>query len=212
MRRVGVLLAGCGAYDGSDVQESVLLVLSLSRPGMDAAFLAPDVEHRDVVDHSTGDSLEAAPARRVLTEAARIARGVVSPIHEMPAALLDALVIPGGIGTVKNLCLPGTGPLGLGAVRPEVASLLEALLARKAPIAVLGLAHAVLARHQGLPLGQEPVWVGARDVVVNEDLRTVFTPGFMGTGNLEDVAAGIDRVVENLARWLGVRPALRMKK
>jgi len=212
MRRIGVLLCGCGAYDGSEIQETVLLVLALSRRSMDAAFLAPDIEQRDVVDHSTGDLLESAPPRGVLVEAARIARGAVSPIHEMPEALLDALVIPGGMGTVKNLCLPGSGPLGLGDLRPEVASLLGALAARKAPVAALGLAQAVLRRHQGRPLDQEPVWVPSREVVVDEERRTLFTPGFMGTGDLEEVAEGIDRLVEHLARWLGVHPGLEMRR
>ncbi len=212
MRRIGVLLSGCGAFDGSDIQETVLLVLALSRHGMEAAFLAPEVEQREVVDHATGDVLSGAPPRGVLAEAARVARGAVAPIGEVPATFLDALVIPGGMGAVKNLCLPGADPLGFGAVRPEVAALLDALLARKAPVAVLGLAHALLARHQGLPLGPEPVWVPAGEVVVDEERRTLFSPGFMGTGSLEEVALGIDRLVEHLARWLGVHPGLRLRK
>ncbi|MBZ5640391.1 MAG: isoprenoid biosynthesis protein ElbB [Acidobacteriia bacterium] len=212
MRRVGVLLSGCGTYDGSEIQETVLLVLALARRGMESLFLAPDVEQRDVVDHSTGDTRPEAAPRRVLVESARIARGVVAAVHETPETQLDALAIPGGMGAVKNLCLEGPGLLGLGPLRPDVVALLDALTARKAPVAVMGLAEVVLARHQGRPLGQEPVYVPASEVVVDEERRTLFTPGFMGSDDLEEVAVGIDRLADHLARWLGVHPELRLRK
>jgi enhancing lycopene biosynthesis protein 2 len=211
MRRVGLLLSGCGPYDGSEIQETVLLVLALAKRGMRTVFLAPDAEQRDVVDHSTGDALRGAAPRRILVEAARIARGVVSPIHETPPGQLDALAIPGGMGAVKNLCLPGPGRLGFGPVRPDVASLLEELSARKAPLAAVGLADVLLARHQGRPLDQEPAWLPAGAIRVDEERRTVFTPGFMASDDIEEVAGGIDRLAERLAGWLGVHPALRVR-
>jgi enhancing lycopene biosynthesis protein 2 len=211
MRRVGVLLSGCGTYDGSEIQETVLLVLALAKRGMKAAFLAPDVEQRDVVDHSTGGVIEDAAPRQVLVEAARVARGVVTAVGETPFGQLDALAIPGGMGAVKNLCLPGAGRLGFGPVRPDVAALLDALSARKAPVAVVGLADAVLARHRGRPLDQDPTWVPAGEVVVDEDRRTVFTPGFMASDDLEEVAEGIERLADHLARWLGLHPELRVR-
>jgi enhancing lycopene biosynthesis protein 2 len=212
VRRVGVLLSGCGIYDGSEIQETVLLVLALAKRGMEPLFLAPDVEQSDVVDHSTGGTLLSAPPRRVLAEAARIARGSVASLQDTSPAMLDALAVPGGMGTVKNLCLPGSGPLGCGDVRPEVAAMLDALSARKAPVAVLGLAEALLARYQGRPLDQERAWVPAREVVVDEERRTLFTPGFMGSSDLEEVAEGIDRLADHLARWLGVHPGLKVRK
>ena len=38
-----------------------------------------------------------------MVESARIARGQVSPLTELTAEGVDALVIPGGFGAAKNL-------------------------------------------------------------------------------------------------------------
>jgi len=86
------------------------------------------------------------------------------------------------MGCVKNLCLPEPGRLGLGDVRPEIAALLDALAERKAPVATVGLAEALLARHQGRALDVKPTWVPVREVVADEERRTLFTPGFMAVG------------------------------
>ena len=40
--KVGVLLSGCGVYDGAEIHESVLTLLALDRAGAEAVCLAPD--------------------------------------------------------------------------------------------------------------------------------------------------------------------------
>ncbi len=202
MKRVGVLLSGCGIYDGSEVQETVLVLGALARRGLQAVLLAPDVEQRDVVDHTTGEVVEGSASRSVLKESARVARGSIRSLAEAGGADLDALVVPGGFGCVKNLCLPGTRPLGGGPPLPEVAALLEEMRRRRAPVAALGLAEVVLARCAGRPLAPEAIDMPADRVVVSEDDRTVFSPGFMGTGDLCVVAESIERVADQIARWL----------
>jgi enhancing lycopene biosynthesis protein 2 len=211
MRRVGVLLAGCGVYDGSDVQESVLLVLALRKRGLRVLFVAPDVEQRDVADHTTGNVVEGAAARRVLEEAARLTRGVVAKLGELSPEELDALVIPGGIGVVKNLCLPGTGLFGDGPLRPEVAAFLDRLRERKVPMAAIGLGEVVLARHEGRTLSQEAIGMPATDVTVSEETKTIFTPGFMGARDVVEVATGIEKLVDELARMVGMPKGLAIK-
>lgn len=210
MRRVGILLAGCGIYDGSEAQETVLLILALSRRGLRLVFLAPDADQRDVVDHSTGATEEGVPARSVLKESARLTRGTIVALHEIVPTEIDALVIPGGMGVVKNLCAAEGARVGGGAPRPEVRALLDSLRDRRAPVAALGLGEVVLARHQERPLGHEPVTVPATEVRVDEERRTLFTPGFMGTGDLEEVAVGVERLAERLAGWLGASRSLRV--
>ena len=206
MKRVGVLLAGCGRYDGSEAQEAVLLILSLRRRGLRLIFLAPDAPQRDVVDHTTGNAVDDAPPRVVLHEAARLVRGPVRTPDEVAASELDALVIPGGSGTVKNLCLPGEGPLGVGPVRDDVGRILDGLRQRGAPVAVVGLAEIVLARHEDRPLDGAPMAVPPAETVVDEERMTLFTPGFMGTDDITEAARGLDRLVEELARRLGMIP------
>jgi enhancing lycopene biosynthesis protein 2 len=204
MKRVGVLLAGCGRYDGSEAQEAVLLNLSLRRRGLRPIFLAPDESQRDVVDHSTGNTVDDSPPRVVLHEAARLVRGPVRTPDEVGAAELDALVIPGGSGAVKNLCLPGEGPLGVGPVRDDVGRILDGLRQRGAPVAVVGLAEIVLARHEDRPLDGAPMAVPPTEIVADDERMTLFTPGFMGTDDITEAARGLDRLVDELARRLGM--------
>ncbi|MDQ3812868.1 MAG: isoprenoid biosynthesis protein ElbB, partial [Armatimonadota bacterium] len=106
--KVGVLLAGCGVEDGSEVYESVLAILALERGGVSVQALAPDVEQSQVINHYTGAETRTgatlADRRNVLPEAARIVRGKIISAAEVSAHDLDALVIPGGNGVVKTLC------------------------------------------------------------------------------------------------------------
>ncbi|MDX1387677.1 MAG: hypothetical protein R3344_00695 [Acidobacteriota bacterium] len=202
MRRIGILLSGCGLHDGSDVQETVLVVLAARRRGFRPIYFAPDVEQRTVVDHTSGTIDADAAPRRVLAETARVARGVVQTVGEMRPSDLDALVIPGGAGAVDNLCDPGDRPLGGGPLRAEVAALLDELATRRAPVGAIGLARVVVARHRDEPLDDAPVSIPAGEVVVDEAGRFVFTPGFMGSDDLLQVTEGIDRMIEALARML----------
>jgi enhancing lycopene biosynthesis protein 2 len=206
MRRIGVLLSGCGRYDGSEIHETVLLLLALRRRGWRVVFLAPDVEQADVVSHATGEVSEPSSSRRVLDESARLARGVVRDVAQVAAAELDGLVIPGGAGVVKNLCLEGPGPLGGGALRPELRRLLDDLASRGAPLAAVGLAEVVLARHQDRPLSDAAMTYPPEEVVIDAERNVLFTPGLLSTDDLERAARGIERLVEELARRVAAHP------
>ena len=72
MKKVGVVLSGCGVYDGSEIHETVLTLLALSRQGADVICFAPDKTQADVVNHLTGEPM--AESRNVLIEAARYRR------------------------------------------------------------------------------------------------------------------------------------------
>jgi enhancing lycopene biosynthesis protein 2 len=211
MRRVGVLLSGCGLHDGSDVHETVLLAVALERCGLRAVFLAPEGTQGDVVDHVTGTRDEEAAPREILRESARLARGSIEPLNERSHAALDALVIPGGAGAVRNLCQAGSGPLGAGPLREDVAMLLDGLTARQAPVAGIGLAAVVLARHRDRPLDPTVLGRAASDLVEDPEAGTLWVPGFLGAGGAAHVAEGIDRLAEALAARLGVSPALRLR-
>ncbi len=54
MKKVGVVLSGCGVYDGSEIHETVLTLLALSRQGADVLCFAPDKTQADVMNHLTG--------------------------------------------------------------------------------------------------------------------------------------------------------------
>ena len=80
MAKIGVLLSGCGVFDGSEIHEAVLTLLALDRAGAEIVCLAPNVEHAHVIDHLT--QKETGEKRNVLVESARIARGEVKDLKD----------------------------------------------------------------------------------------------------------------------------------
>lgn len=102
MRRIGVVLSGCGVYDGAEIHEAVLTLLAIDEAGGEAVVIAPRGPQLHVIDHVTGDV--AGEQRDILVEAARIARGAPRNLAQVTADELDALVFPGGFGVAKNLC------------------------------------------------------------------------------------------------------------
>src|SRR5438045_1024255 len=110
MSKVGVLLSGCGVEDGSEIYEAVLTLLALDKAGAQIVALAPDTEQAQVINHYTGDEVRIGEGsvRDVLAESARIVRGKIVSINEVSAHDIDALIIPGGYGAVKNLCTYAT--------------------------------------------------------------------------------------------------------
>lgn len=101
MKKIGVVLSGCGVYDGSEIHEAVITLLALAKQGAEVICFAPDKNQADVINHLTGEPM--AETRNVLIEAARIARGVIHPLIQADPAELDALIVPGGFGAAKNL-------------------------------------------------------------------------------------------------------------
>ena len=101
MKKVGVVLSGCGVYDGAEIHETVLTLLAITRNGAQAVCFAPDKQQADVINHLTGEPM--AETRNVLIEAARIARGDIHPLIQADPTELDALIVPGGFGAAKNL-------------------------------------------------------------------------------------------------------------
>lgn len=77
MKKVGVILSGCGVYDGSEIQEAVFSLLEISLNGGTYQCYAPDINQHHVINHRSGEEMK--ETRNVLTEAARIARGDIKP-------------------------------------------------------------------------------------------------------------------------------------
>ena len=53
-KKIGVVLSGCGVYDGSEIHESVIVLLAIDRNGAQAVCMAPNVDQMHVVNHLTG--------------------------------------------------------------------------------------------------------------------------------------------------------------
>ena len=214
--KVGVLLSGCGVYDGAEIHESVLTLLALDRAGAEAVCLAPDAAQRHVVNHLTGQPAEG-ETRNVLVEAARIARGKVKSLSGFDPSALDALVVPGGFGAAKNLC--DFAFRGADCeVHPEVARVVRAVHAAGKPVGALCIAPVLLAKLLGsenpkLTIGTDPGTasavekMGGRHVaceggqaIVDDEKRLVTTPAYMLESSISQVSAGIEKLVTELLR------------
>jgi enhancing lycopene biosynthesis protein 2 len=213
-KRIGVVLAGCGVQDGSEIQEAVLTLLALDRAGAEAVCMAPDKPQADVVDHRSGRAT--GERRNALVESARIARGAVRPLAEIRADELDGIVLPGGYGAAKTLTTFAKEGAAC-TVDAGVASLLRALHAAGKPIAALCIAPAVVAAifgktlHPEVTIGDDAATaraleaMGARhrnagrtDVVVDRKNRIVTTPCYMYDARIGEVATGAERAVQEL--------------
>ena len=211
MPRVGVVLSGCGVYDGAEIHESVLTLLALDRAGAEAVCLAPDVAQKHVVNHLTGQP-EKGESRNVLVEAARIARGNVKDLAGFDPSGLDALVLPGGFGAAKNLC--DFAFRGADCeVHPEVARVVRSVHAAGKPVGAVCIAPVILAKLLGdekprLTIGTDPgtaaaiermggahVSCGGGGAVVDAERRLVTTPAYMLDSPISEVSAGIEKLV-----------------
>ena len=149
--KVGVLLSGCGVEDGSEVYEAVLTILALEKAGADVLAIAPDVVQAEIYNHYTGHEergdgrgANLQPTRNVISESARIVRGQISSVTDTSAHDLDALIIVGGYGVVKNLCTFSAD--GVNAkVNPEVKRLITEMNGLGKPIGAMCAGSVLLA-------------------------------------------------------------------
>lgn len=90
--KIGVLLSGCGVYDGAEIQEAVFTLLAIAEIGAEAVCISINKNQHHVINHLNGEEMN--ESRNMLIEAARIARGSIKDISEITPADIDALVIP----------------------------------------------------------------------------------------------------------------------
>lgn len=141
--KVGVLLSGCGVYDGAEIQESIFTLLAIEEIGAEPVCISIDKNQHHVINHTTGEEMN--ETRNMLVESARIARGNIKNINDISPADIDALVIPGGFGSAKNLTTWAfNGPDG--EILPEVKLLLVNMFNVGKPIVALCVSPVVLAK------------------------------------------------------------------
>jgi enhancing lycopene biosynthesis protein 2 len=221
MAKVGVILSGCGVFDGSEIYETVATLLALDRAGAEVLVAAPDADF-DVVDHYTGKAT--GERRNVLVESARIVRGKIKPLAELKVSEIDALILPGGFGAAKNLSDFASKGAKAAAI-PEVARILREVHRAGKPIGAICIAPAVLAaafeeeklaptltigsdagtakaleakgaRHQACPV---------REFVIDEKNKLVTTPAYMLAERVSEAAEGIEKLVGAVLRLASPR-------
>lgn len=140
---IGVLLSGCGVFDGSEIHEATLTLLELQRKHATAICIAPNINQHHVINHL--DGAETHETRNVLVESARIARGNVVDVGSVDVSSFDALVIPGGFGAAKNLTTWAIdGPDS--TIQPDVAKLILDMVRAGKPVAGFCMGPVVIAK------------------------------------------------------------------
>lgn len=143
-KRVGLLLSGCGVYDGAEIHESVSAMLALDRAGAEIICMAPDIPQHHVINHLAGQEAKG-EARNVLVEAARIARGNIKNIKDVKVSDIDALVIPGGFGSAKNFSTYAFDGEKC-KLNPDVARLIREVVRAKKPLGAICITPVIVAK------------------------------------------------------------------
>lgn len=212
-KKVAVILAGSGVYDGSELHEAVITLLALNRQDAEVQCFAPNIAQMHVVNHLTGEVSEG-ETRNVLVESARIARGEVNDVVDLEAKDFDALVIPGGFGAAKNLCdfaLNGSDMTMNEGVLTAAKSFKDAAK----PVGLMCIAPAMAAAIFGdgvqctigtdvetaavlSTMGAEHINAEVNHVVVDEAHKLVTTPAYMLAENISQVADAIEELVDRV--------------
>jgi len=215
-KKFAVVLSGCGVYDGTEIHEAALTMLSIAEAGASYQCFAPDISQYHVINHLTGKEMD--ESRNVLVESARIARGDVNALSTFQAADYDAIIFPGGFGAAKNLSTVAFD--GADArVNPEVEDAIKQMLAVHKPIGALCISPAVIARViQGVEvtIGNDPDTVeaiekmGSKHIVsthgqvVHDRKYNVFTtPCYMLDATILDIKGDASVVVGEMMKGMG---------
>jgi enhancing lycopene biosynthesis protein 2 len=214
MKKIAVVLAGCGVFDGAEIHEAVLTMLAIKKSGAEYSVFAPDKDQHHVMNHFTHK--ESNEKRNVLVESARIARGRIRPLDDFKSSDFDALVFPGGFGVAKNLCTFAFDGAEC-VVDKSVERAIQAMLAAHKPIGAMCISPVILAKLIGndvtLTIGSDTatasavttmkakhINTGHGDVVVDEKYKVVTTPCYMLDASIVDIQQGTEKLVEKLLK------------
>jgi len=207
-KKIAVILAGNGVYDGSEIHEASMAMYAIAKNEMEYMCFAPDIPQAHVINHLTGEEMK--ESRNVLIESARLARGQVKDLKALDVDDYDALIIPGGFGAAKNLsdfAFKGDAM----TVLPELEKIIKAFHKKKKPIGALCIAPTIIAKVLGakVTIGKDPetakaiVSMGgvheeknATDITIDEKNKIVTNPCYMMADNIYEIGEGAEACVE----------------
>ncbi|XP_066542769.1 glutamine amidotransferase-like class 1 domain-containing protein 3, mitochondrial [Hoplias malabaricus] len=220
-KRVAVVLAGCGVFDGSEIHEASAALVHLSRSGASVKIFAPDIDQMHVVDHVKGAPTE--EKRNVLVESARLARGDIQDLSQLNVKEFDAIIFPGGFGVAKNLCNWAVQGKDC-SVNEQVQTVLKAFHNEKKPIGLCCISPVLAAkvfpgcevtvghdkdkRFPDVPetaeaitqLGCKHVCKNVNETHVDEKNKIVTTCAFMCKAPLHEIFDGIGVMIQDVLK------------
>lgn len=211
MKKVAVILSGCGVFDGSEIHEAVLVLLALDRANARIICTAPDIPQHHVTDHVTKQP-QPSETRNVFLESARIARGNIVPLSQLSLSEVDAVILPGGFGAATNLCTFALQGEKFG-VNQEVSKVLQEVHKAGKPIGFVCIAPVIAAKLFGAEKVEFTIGTDAKtaatlqgggahhvncdvhNVVIDKRLKIVSTPAYMLATRITEAEAGINKLV-----------------
>ena len=217
MAKVAVVLAGCGVYDGAEINEAVLTLLSLEQNGANYQCMAPNIEQMHVVNHLTGEPSEG-ESRNVMVEAARIARGDVIDLATADVNDYDALIVPGGFGAAKNLSNFAVAGVDM-EVQEDFLNFAQAMHRAGKPIGLICIAPVMTAAIFGEgaqctigddadtaaainAMGAKHIECPVSEARIDAEKKLVTTPAYMLAGSVSEAYSGISECVKDVLALL----------
>jgi len=211
MKKIAVVLAGNGVYDGAEIHEATLTLLSIARQGAQYQCFAPNINQAQVINHLTGEEMP--ETRNVLVEAARIARGKIKPLSDYKASEFDAIIFPGGFGVAKNLCTFAFDGINC-AVNHEVENAIRTTIVAEKPLGALCISPVLIAkvlvdvevtigRDKGAAdaiesFGGTHIETTHGEIVYDPKYKLITTPCYMLDATIDQIADGTENVVRKI--------------
>ena len=216
MKKIGVVLSGCGHQDGSEIHEAVFTLQALDKSDVDVIIMAPDMDQFHVINHLNGEE-EISESRNILVESARIARGEVVDVATISGQQLDALIFPGGTGMAKNIFDYSMAGINCTVI-PDVQRLVVEVLEANKPLGAICIAPVMVAKileylgrtgtvtggfndninNDIRAMGIDTIEVGAEDIVVDEENKIVTTPAYVEAKSMSEAFIGIEKLVNKV--------------
>jgi enhancing lycopene biosynthesis protein 2 len=213
MKKVAVILSGCGFLDGAEITEAISTLVAIGQNGAEYKTFAPN---KDVPETNHLTKKPTGQTRNVLQEAARIARGDIQPVENLKVQDFDALAFPGGFGAALHLC--NFGEKGsAGEIDPQVKRVVKEFHESGKPIAAICIAPAIMALAFGkkgvnITIGDdqgtasELEKTGAKHsncavekYVVDTGNKIITTPAYMdGTAKPHQIFEGVSGAIKEL--------------
>jgi len=210
MKKIAVVLSGCGYLDGSEVTEAVSLIIEVDKLGCSYDFYAPNLNYTPA-PHLNKALLNSEQSRNSLEESARIARGKINDLGELKSEKYDGLAFPGGFGAAKNLSSWAKEGAACSVIEDVSRSIL-AFHAESKPIMAICIAPVLVAKVLGKDFspsltlgidennsveiektGSEHVNCIVTDFVTDRENKIISTPAYMMDASPHEVFTGISR-------------------
>ena len=216
MKKIGVVLSGCGHQDGTEIHEAVFTLHALDKLDVDVIIMAPDMDQFHVINHLNGEE-EISESRNILVESARIARGEVVDVATISGQQLDALIFPGGTGMAKNIFDYSMAGINCTII-PDVQRLVVEVLEANKPLGAICIAPVMVAKileylgrtgtvtggfndninNDIRAMGIDTIEVGAEDIVMDEENKIVTTPAYVEAKSMSEAFIGIEKLVNKV--------------